>query len=238
MHRVLPKNFFNRKTEIVAQELLGKYLVRRYKGKEITGMITEVEVYDGFKDKGSHASRGMTERNKIMFGPAGYWYPYFTYGMHWMVNVVTREKDYPAAILIRSIIVGNTDLYGLGDGFIQINGPGRVTKFFKIDGKLYGKPAAKSSGLWIEDRPAHRISRGGKGGGAIVKKSRIKKSPRIGINYAGEYWKNKKWRYTLECIQNASKHHSDPPSAEKNPSTEKILRRFASQDDDKRENEG
>lgn len=156
----------------MAEELLGKYLVRRWRGREIAGMITEVEVYDGPHDKGSHASRGMTPRNKVMFGEAGMWYPYFTYGMHWLVNITTREKGYPAAVLIR--------------GVERVNGPARVTKFFHIDGKLYGKPAARSSGLWIEDR------------GVKIKKSQIHKSARIGIEYAGEYWKKKKLRYVLK----------------------------------------
>ncbi len=171
MRRILNQKFFDRNSELVAQELLGKYLVRRWRDKEISGMITEVEMYDGFRDKGSHASRGMTERNKIMFGPAGYWYPYFTYGMHWLVNISTREKGYPAAVLIRA-----TE---------RAYGPARTTKYFHIDKVFYGKPATRKAGLWIEDR------------GAVIKKSRIKKSPRVGIDYAGEYWKKKKWRYTL-----------------------------------------
>ncbi len=179
MRRVLNQKFFNRDTGIVAEELLGKYLVRRIaaprrgsgQAREVSGMIMEVEVYDGPHDKGSHASRGVTPRNKVMFGHPGIWYPYFTYGMHWLVNVTTREKGYPAAILIRS-----TE---------NVEGPGRVTKYFHIDGKLYGKPVARSSGLWIEDR------------GIKTRKSKIKKSPRIGIEYAGEYWKKRKLRFVL-----------------------------------------
>ena len=101
--KVLNKNFFNRPTLIVAKDLLGKYLIRRLNGKIKRFMITEVEAYDGFKDKASHASRGKTVRNAPMFGEAGVWYVYFTYGMHYMLNIVTGKKDYPAAILIRGV---------------------------------------------------------------------------------------------------------------------------------------
>ena len=102
-----------------------------------------------------------------MFGPAGYWYIYFTYGMHWMLNIVTGPKDYPAAVLIRG-----TDL---------ASGPGRLTKKFKINKKLNRKPAEKSSGLWIE-----------KGSN---KKLKIKCTPRIGISFAGPIWAKKKYRF-------------------------------------------
>lgn len=169
---ILKEKFFDRPTLAVAKDLLGKYLVRRYRGKIISAMITEVEAYDGLKDKASHASRGMTPRNKIMFGPAGYWYVYFTYGMHWILNIVTGKEGYPAAVLIR--------------GIEGINGPARVTKFLRIDKKLNGKKADKRNGLWIEDR------------GIRIKPSRIKKSPRIGVDYAGPVWAKKAYRFYIE----------------------------------------
>ncbi|MCL4404105.1 DNA-3-methyladenine glycosylase [Patescibacteria group bacterium] len=165
MRKALPSEFFDRPTLKVAEELLGKYLVRRYRGRERAAMITEVEAYDGPRDKASHASRGRTERNKVMFGESGVWYPYFTYGMHWLVNIVTGPKEYPAAILIR--------------GVEGIKGPARVTKHFKIDGKVYGKPADKKTGLWFEDR------------GTRIRKKDIKKGPRVGVDYAGPVWRAK-----------------------------------------------
>ncbi|MBI2626024.1 MAG: DNA-3-methyladenine glycosylase, partial [Candidatus Nealsonbacteria bacterium] len=99
----LQRSFFLRPTLLVSKELLGKYLVRKIGRKILVGKITETEAYDGFKDKASHASRGNTERNKVMFDEGGRWYVYFTYGMHWMLNIVTGPQKYPAAVLIRGI---------------------------------------------------------------------------------------------------------------------------------------
>ena len=171
MAKILKPQFFNRPTREVAKDLLGKFIVRKYKGKETTLMITEVEAYDGPNDKASHAHRGQTERNKIMFGPAGRWYVYFTYGVHWMLNISTGPEGYPAAVLIR--------------GTDKVVGPARLTKFLQIDKKLNNKPAVRASGLWIEDR------------GVVVKKGQIKPTPRIGIDSAGPAWSKKLYRYIL-----------------------------------------
>ncbi|MBI3114580.1 MAG: DNA-3-methyladenine glycosylase [Candidatus Harrisonbacteria bacterium] len=201
---ILREKYFNRPTLVAARELVGKFLVRRWRGREITGMITEVEAYDGWNDKASHASRGMTARNAPMFGGAGRWYVYFTYGMHWLLNIVTREKGYPAAILIRGAAVTSSLRGGrprrptkqshdnvrlpqpTAVGFAMttpINGPARLTKYFHIDKRFNGKPASKKIGLWIEDR------------GVRVKNSDIARTPRIGVAYAGKVWSGKKYRF-------------------------------------------
>jgi DNA-3-methyladenine glycosylase len=183
---ILKQIFFDRPTLVVARELLGKFLVRLGeqdstdaslnpallgRKKLIVAMITEVEAYDGFDDKASHASRGMTKRNKIMFGPPGFWYVYFTYGMHWMLNIVVGPKGYPAAILIR----------GVGG----VVGPARLTKFFKIDGKFNNKISAPKTRLWIEDR-------------GVIVKDNVVRTPRIGVAYAGPVWSKKKYRFILK----------------------------------------
>jgi len=135
-------------------------------------MITEVEAYDGLKDKASHAHYGQTARNTIMFGEAGYWYVYVVYGMHYMLNVVTGEKEYPAAVLIR--------------GVADISGPGRVTKQLSINMRQNKEKVELKSGLWIEDR------------GVKVHKKDIKKTPRIGVEYAGPVWSKKLYRFVLK----------------------------------------
>src|ERR1700722_17791779 len=97
--KILPQPFFNRPTLLVARELLGKYIVHRHGRKMISLMITEVEAYDGPLDLASHAGRkryskdATTGRASIMFGEAGRFYMFFTYGIHWMANVVTGPKD-------------------------------------------------------------------------------------------------------------------------------------------------
>lgn len=168
--RILAKNFFNRPVLIVAKELLGKFLICRLNNKNVSLMITEVEAYDGPSDKASHASKGKTERNEVMFAEAGKFYIYFTYGMHWMLNIVTGPKDYPAAVLIRE-----TD---------KITGPARITKFLKIDKKFNGKPAVKKTGLWVEDRNIK------------IKPFQIERGKRIGVDYAGK-WADKLYRFKI-----------------------------------------
>lgn len=177
MSKILPQTFFNRPTLVVARELLGKLLVRKQNGRKTTLMINEVEVYDGFKDKASHAHKGRTKRNNVMFGEGGFWYTYFVYGMYWMLNIVTCAENYPAAILIR----------GAG----EFNGPGKLTKALGIDKKFNEKSADMKTGLWIEDRSSVKVKPG-------ISKLRIKQTPRVGVAYAGTVWANKKWRFLLE----------------------------------------
>lgn len=171
MQKRLAKKFFERKTLIVARELLGKYLVRKIGKKVIVGMITETEAYYGFYDRASHASRGRTKRTEIMFGSAGVAYVYFVYGMHYCLNVVTEQMGYPAAVLIR--------------GIEKVNGPGRLTRHFKIDVSLNGENTATSKRIWIEDRKI------------VIPHSHVVRTPRIGVDYAGAY-KGKKWRFVIQ----------------------------------------
>jgi DNA-3-methyladenine glycosylase len=171
MKKILGPKFFDRRAAAVAKDLLGKYLVRKRGGRVRALMITETEAYDGFRDKASHAHRGLTRRNAPMFGAAGRWYIYFVYGMHWMLNIVTGGQGHPAAILIR--------------GIEGLNGPARLTKSLGIRGDLNDRPAMKKAGLWIEDRgvrlPARRLGRG----------------PRVGVAYAGE-WAAKPLRFFIK----------------------------------------
>ena len=170
MASILNKDFFNRSTLDVAQELIGKELCRRLgKGKILRAIICETEAYDGFEDRASHAHRGVTPRNAVMFGPPGYAYVYLCYGIHWLLNIATREKGYPAAVLIR--------------GVEEIRGPGRLTKHFQIDGAFNGQLLTRASGLWIEDSAI------------TIQPEEINATPRIGINYAGPEWSTVPWRF-------------------------------------------
>lgn len=169
---ILGQTFFAKPTLVVAKMLLGKFLVC----SQGAFPITEIEAYDGFDDKASHASHGRTHRNAPMFGSAGFFYVYLVYGMHWMLNIVTGQKNYPAAILIRS--VGN------------IHGPGRITKILGIDGRWNNKKAHPKNALWFEDR------------GIAVPAKMILQMPRIGVKYAGPVWSQKPYRFVYKKCDN------------------------------------
>lgn len=167
---VLDYTFYQRDVLEVAPGLIGKYLVRQFNdGKIIRSMITEVEAYRGEEDMGCHASKGRTARTEIMYHPGGVIYVYLIYGMYWMLNFVTGQKNDPQAVLIR--------------GLEKIWGPGKITRQLKIDGSFYGVSLVDSGLIWIEDNG--------------IKAQYIAKS-RIGIEYAGEIWKNKMWRFILK----------------------------------------
>jgi DNA-3-methyladenine glycosylase len=170
MPRIVGISFFNRPPLTVAEELLGCFLCRRIGRKVVRLEITEVEAYDGPYDKASHAHRGKTARNAPMFGEAGRWYIYFTYGMHWMLNIVTGPRGYPAAVLIR--------------GTKEVSGPGRLTKFLKIDRRFNTKKAHPKTGLWMEQE--RRVS-----------KKLVLRTPRVGVAYAGPFWSQKPHRFVV-----------------------------------------
>ncbi len=183
----LSRKFYNQKTIKVAQDLLGKFLIRKYRGKKYVGKIVETESYCGFKDKASHASKGMTERNKVMFGKPGYVYIYMIYGIYHCLNIVTEKEKYPAAVLIRaveSICRGRTCP-------APTNGPGKLCREFKIDKRLNGEDLLGNK-IWIEDR------------GLKVSKKNIVKAKRIGVDYAGSC-KDYLWRFYIKGNKFVSK---------------------------------
>ncbi len=178
---MLSRKFFDRSTLAVARDLLGKRIVRRYRGRTLELTITEVEAYNGPHDRASHASRGLTPRTRVMFGRPGFFYVYFTYGMHWLVNVVTGPKGYPAAVLLR----GGTYIDPETGESHTITGPARLTRFLKIDGALNEKLVSRKTGLWFEESNV-KISR-----------RKILATPRIGVDYAGPVWAKKKWNFKM-----------------------------------------
>jgi DNA-3-methyladenine glycosylase len=171
----LSRKFFERPTLKVTQDLLGRYLVRQIGEEKILAKITETEAYIGENDLASHASRGRTKRTEIMYSEAGHAYIYLVYGMHYMLNIITERKEFPAAALIRGIKINNK----------LIEGPGKLSKILKIDKKLNDEDLVKSKKLWLENR------------GVKINKNNIKKSPRVGIPYA-KHCKNYLWRFELK----------------------------------------
>jgi DNA-3-methyladenine glycosylase len=162
-------DFYKKDVLEVAPELLGKDIVLRLAdGTFIRHQITDVEAYRGMEDKACHASKGRTRRTEVMFREGGILYMYLIYGMYWMMNIVTGTKDNPQAALIR--------------GVAGISGPGRLTKSLLIDGSFNGEDLTTSSRIWLEDRGV---------------KPPFKTGPRIGIDYAGDYWKLVPWRYYI-----------------------------------------
>lgn len=166
--------FFRRPALEVAPDLIGSVICRKRGGEVVRDWIVEVEAYDGFEDKASHASRGETPRNGVMFGAPGHWYVYLCYGMHWLLNISCGPRGYPAAVLLR--------------GIKGIAGPGRLTRRMGVDGEQNGTEARPASGLWIETglSPAER------------KRLRVKTLPRVGVDYAGPIWASKPYRYLLD----------------------------------------
>jgi len=166
----LGQDFFSRDVLEVAPDLLGKVLVRRFEnGKLFTSRITEVEAYRGVEDKACHASKGRTSRTEIMYHTGGSVYVYLIYGIYWMLNFVTGDRNEPQAVLIR--------------GLDAITGPGRITRRLEIDSDFYGENLVGSERLWVENS------------GQQV---RMQTGPRIGIDYAGEPWKTLPWRYVAK----------------------------------------
>jgi DNA-3-methyladenine glycosylase len=169
--QTLPRAFFDRPADRVARDLLGaRLVVRGPAGRVSRHDVFETEAYLGAHDLACHGSKGMTKRTAVMFGPAGHWYVYLCYGMHWMLNVVTGAEGVPAAVLIR------------GAGAFQ--GPGRVTRGLGVDQAVNGLAAVRATGLWFE-------------AGAPVAPRRIRRTPRIGVGYAGA-WAAKPLRFLVD----------------------------------------
>ncbi|MDE1770401.1 MAG: DNA-3-methyladenine glycosylase [Thaumarchaeota archaeon] len=174
---IIPRSFYAQDTVKVAQDLLGKILVRKIGGNIISGIIVEAEAYRYKDDAASHSFGGMTERNKAMFGEVGKAYVYFTYGMHYCVNAVARSPDFQAgAVLIRSLIPQNgIDFMSRKRKISNVsnltNGPAKLTQALQITKKEYGEDLTKRSSLYVME-------------GIQVKKSQIVSGPRIGIKKA------------------------------------------------------
>ncbi len=167
---ILDAAFFQRDVLEVAPALLGKKLVRILAdGRRLSLAITEVEAYRGEDDLACHARKGRTPRTEVMYWEGGYIYVYLIYGMYDMLNFVCAYRDEPQAVLIR--------------GVEGISGPGRLTKALAIDKQFHEKRVDQLPDLWLEDAEPVRS---------------WKTDERVGIDYAGDFWKSKPWRFSIK----------------------------------------
>jgi DNA-3-methyladenine glycosylase len=183
--RPLPRVFYDRPVLRVAADVLGRLLVRDGPDGRVSGRIVEVEAYGGVADPASHAFRGRTPRNGVMFGPAGHLYVYFTYGMHHCANLVCRPGRHPAALLLRALepvegIALMRKRRGVSELHRLARGPGCLAQALALDLSDNGADLTRGP-LWLADAPP---ARGG---------SRIARGPRVGIRLATE----RPWRFFL-----------------------------------------
>jgi len=180
---IIDSSFYKRDTVLVAQDLLGKTLVRYYNGIYVTGIIHETEAYRCSDDPASHAYRGKTQRNSAMFGPVGHSYVYFIYGVHFCLNVVARSQELQAgAVLIRSLLPmqGIPLMQKARKRMTNLaNGPGKLTQALCITREQNGIDMTQEGQLFIVDT------------GIIVNKKDYRSTPRIGLSMAQDVL----WRF-------------------------------------------
>jgi DNA-3-methyladenine glycosylase len=185
----LTRRFYRRDPVTLARALLGQILVRKLPdGRELAGRIVEVEAYLGIEDEAAHSFGGRrTKRNESMWGEAGHAYVYFTYGMHWCVNVVADRPEVPTACLIRALepLSGLDEMRrrrGRDRDFDLCSGPAKLTQALGIDRALDGADLVEGSELFIVRGARARFN--------------VVRGPRIGVAYARE-WAKKPLRFFL-----------------------------------------
>ena len=182
--RALPRSFYARPVLTVARDVIGKVLVHDTKRGRVAGRIVEAEAYRGPEDRAAHSFGGRrTKRTEAMFGPPGHAYVFFVYGMHWHVNLVTTRVGAPHAVLIRAVeplegLELMAERRGIAPTSASLtNGPGKVCQAFAIDGARYGADLCRGP-LVLIDGP----------------RGSVFCSPRIGVDYAGD-WAKRPWRF-------------------------------------------
>jgi DNA-3-methyladenine glycosylase len=185
----LPRSFYIQPTITVAKQLLGKIFVRKIGDEILSGKIVEVEAYLGEKDPASHAYRGKTKRNELMFQTGGHLYVYFTYGMHFCANIVTEEADKGRAVLIRAvepltgieIMKKNRKRVFTEHSLINLtNGPAKFCQAFGIAREQNGTDLLGDE-IYLTD-------------GVGIPASKIVATTRIGIKTGTD----KKWRFYIK----------------------------------------
>jgi len=182
-----------------ARGLLGARLT----GNGVTVRLTEVEAYSGQGiDPASHAHRGRTRRNEIMFGPAGHAYVYFTYGMHWCLNVVTGPAGVASAVLLRAgAVVDGVDVARKRRGpevrdRELARGPARLVAALGVDGSAYGTSLLDGAGPLLLSPPP-----------APVDEALIRTGPRVGVTGAHDV----EWRFWLDGEPSVSAYRRHTP---------------------------
>jgi DNA-3-methyladenine glycosylase len=186
----LTRSFYAHPTRQLAQALLGCRLVRRWNGQRLSGLIVEAEAYIGESDLACHARFGRTPRNAVMYGRPGLAYVYFTYGMHWMLNVVSEDEHFPAAVLLRALEpqegIDAMQQHRPVRPIELCRGPAKLTQALRIDQSLNGVDLCnRRSDLWIEP-------------GAPLPARSVMRGPRVGLFNTPEPWKSKPWRYWVK----------------------------------------
>ena len=182
--RPLDREFYTRPTLTVAEELLGKCLVRLADSAVLVGRIVEVEAYIGEDDPACHARFGRTERNSVMYGDGGFSYVYFIYGMYNMFNIVTEREGFPAAVLVRAVeplegVDAMRRMRGTNAVANLSNGPGKLCRAFGLD--------TSHSGVDLTGKTIYVSGRENADHSVAV-------SSRIGIKQGTE----RKWRFYIE----------------------------------------
>ena len=191
----ITRGFFARPAREVAQDLLGTLLVRELDGIRLSGVIVETEAYCDADERdlachGDRANEGRpTKRTAVMFGPPGFAYVYFTYGMHWMFNIVTEAPGKANAVLIRALepVEGLEQMrkHRKRPDSELSNGPAKLAQALAVDGTINGVDlCAPSTGLWLERGP-------------VAAGWSIETGPRIGLGSTPEPWYSMPWRYWI-----------------------------------------
>lgn len=170
----LTKSFFEKPAIELAQDLIGKILIRRVRKKEYQARIVETEAYVGEHDLACHASKGRTQRTEVMFGPPGYAYVYLIYGMYDMFNIVAADVGDAQAVLIRAA-------EPLNDWSVDLSGPGKLTRGFRITRADNGLDLTGDRLYLVDD---------------LSDRPQMIATPRIGIDYAQE-WKHELLRFLV-----------------------------------------
>ena len=169
----LLQDFYRRDVLLVAPELVGKIVCRRLEdGTVLRGRIREAEAYRGEEDQACHARHGRTARNEPLYQAGGVSYVYLIYGLHWLFNVVTGERDIPQAALVRALEK-------------PLDGPAKWTKAFGIGKAQSGLDLINGQEIWLEDDGC---------------RPEITALPRVGIDYAAPPWREIPWRFVYKEV--------------------------------------